>query len=82
MTADETISFFPCLALVLLTTANNALSHRTMDGSKVVVPPVELMVSVWMQKEQVVSDALFRSAKMPAITQDYVQDQNAGIDSG
>lgn len=53
-----------------------------MDGSKVVVTPVELMVSVWMQKEQVVSDALFRSAKMPAITQDYVQDQNAGIDSG
>ena len=28
VTADETISFFPCLALVLLTTANNALSHR------------------------------------------------------
>lgn len=53
-----------------------------MDSSKVVVTPVELMVSVWMQKEQVVSDALFRSAKMPAITQDHVQDQNAGIDSG
>ena len=35
VTADETISFFPCLALVLLTTANNALSHQTTDSSKV-----------------------------------------------